>query len=113
MLGVASVALSFLSGPAGRVLLIGLAFFAWGTYQRIDATRDCEEAELREELLESQRQLGIAESIASEARSRADVAEADIEKLKGLSDEITKDIAAGGGGCVIDDATAERLRRIK
>lgn len=105
--------LGFLGGPAGRLLLIALAFFAWGSYQRIDATADCEAAELREELIEAQRQAKIAEQIAAEARDRADAAEANIETLKGLADELTEDIQAAGRGCAIDPATRDRLLGIK
>lgn len=112
MLGVASSMLGFFSGPAGRVALIGLAFLAWGAYQRIDATSDCKEDELRRDLIEAQRQLEIAQGISENARSRADEAERKLETLEGLADEIRTDIESSGAGCVIDDATAERLRRI-
>lgn len=113
MLGAASAALSFIGSPAGRLLLIALAFFAWGAYQRLDATADCEAAQLREELAESQRQLSIAQQIALEARSRADAAEKDIEELKGIADALTSEINAQGGGCALDSDTRDRLLRIR
>lgn len=109
----ARAALSFFGGPAGRLLLIVLAFFAWGSYQRIDATADCEEAELREELKEAQRQAGIAQEIAREARQRADAAEKDMAELKGLADDLTDEINASGGGCRLDPDIRERLLGIK
>lgn len=109
----ARAALSFIGSPAGRLLLIGLAFLAWGAYQRGDATADCKEAQLREELLESQRQLSIAQQIASDARERADTVEANITVLKGLADELTQEIEGTGRGCIVDADTRERLLRIK
>ena len=110
---VAKPLLSFLTGPAGRVLLFVLAFLVWGLYQRVDATADCEDAQLREELAESNRQLQIANGIAEDARGRADAAEGIIENLKGLADELSVEIQAEGRGCTLDPATIERLRRIR
>lgn len=109
----ARAAISFIASPAGRLMLIVLAFLAWGAYQRIDATADCEEAQLREELAESQRQLSIARQIATEARSRADEAEEDIAELKGLADALISEIQGSGGGCAIDSDTRDRLLRIR
>lgn len=114
MLGAASIALRFVGSPAGRLLMIGLAFLAWGTYQRIDATRDCKEAQLQEELKEAQRQNAIAARIAAEARARADQAEAQVAKLREIADAIEKDIMDDPDrGCVIGPADLERLRSIK
>lgn len=109
----ARLAFSFFSGPAGKLLLLVLAFLAWGTYQRVDATSDCEEAELRRELQEAQRQAQIAEEIAEEARIRADQAEADTQKLKELADEVSSQIDTEGRGCAIDPDTRERLLEIR
>lgn len=101
----------FLFSPAGRVVLIALSFLAWGAYQRHDATKDCQEEELRRQLAESQRQLVIAQQIATEARRRADQRELEVEELRDLANEITEDVE--GSGCSIDDATVEQLRRIR
>lgn len=110
----ASVALKFATSPAGRLVLIALAFLAWGTYQRIDATSDCKDAQLQEELEEAQRQNAIAARIAAEARARADLAEAETAKLKEIADAIEKDIMDDPDrGCVIGPADLERLRSIK
>lgn len=104
----------FFMGPAGRVVLLALAFLGWTMYQRVDATRDCEAAELREELIESQRQLEIAKGIAQDARERADLRENEMAETERLYDELIQDIKdRPGTACGIDPATRERLLRIK
>lgn len=102
--------LSFLGSPAGRLLLIALAFFAWGAYQRVDATADCKEDQVRQQLAEAQRQNAIAARIAAEARQRADAAEAEITRLERIADEIANDTDAS---CPISPADLERLQRIR
>ena len=105
--------LSILSGPVGRYALIGLAFLAWSAYQRADATADCQDDHLREELAESNRQLGIAQGIAAEARTRADGAQAAITELEGLAHELSTEIRESGDGCTLDPDIAERLRGLR
>lgn len=104
----------FLVGPAGKVVLLALALFAWTLYQRHDATASCEAAELREELIESQRQLAIAEQIAKDARGRADETERQMTQIGDLYDDLKRQIQASPDtACPIDPDTRERLLRIK
>lgn len=112
---VAAKALSsFFFSPAGRTLLIVLAFLVWGAYQSHEATSDCREAQLREQLQESQRQESIARKIAAEARGRADAAETERERLEDLADDLIQDIEnTTGSDCVVDPDLRERLLRIK
>lgn len=107
--------IQFLLGPAGKVLILGLAFGAWTLYHRIDATRDCEAAELREELLESQRQLEIAQRIADNARDRANKTEQEMSEVERLYDDLKTDLEQREtvGTCHIDPDLADRLRAIK
>jgi len=106
--------LQFFTGPAGRVVLLALAFVGWTLYQRHDATRDCEAAELLDELTESQRQLEIANQIAEDARGRADNTEREMTVLEGLYGELKRDLVTRPGtSCPIDPDTRERLLRIE
>lgn len=105
---------AFMMGPAGRVVLLALAFVVWTMYQRVDATRDCEAAELQEELVETQRQLAIANEIAQGARDRADQTEAEMALAEGRYNELKQDLAGRpDAACPIDPDTRERLLGIK
>lgn len=108
-------ALQFLLGPAGKVLILGLAFAGWTLYHRMDATRACEAEELQAELLESNRQLEIAQRIADNARERATRTEQEMSEVERLYDDLKTDLAQrqDGGSCRIDPALADRLRAIK
>jgi hypothetical protein len=101
-----------LSTQAGQLLLLGLAFIAWTSYQRFDATQDCQDEQLLADLAESNRQLQIANDIAAEARARADEVETAMTELRELADGLTEEIAEGDG-CAIDPDMADRLRAIR
>lgn len=104
--------ISWLLGPAGKVILLVLAFVAWTVYQRHDATRDCEDAQLRADLIETQRQLAIAEGIAKKARERADQTQIEIDELEAAYADLEANISPGDG-CSISPELRERLLRIK
>lgn len=107
-------AISFLLGPAGKVIMISLAFVGWTMYQRHDATSTCEAAELRKELIESQRQLEIATQIAEDARARADATETEMAETERLYDELSTDLKARpDAACPLSPDTRQRLLRIK
>lgn len=106
--------IGFFMGPAGRIALLAIAFVGWTLYQRHDATADCEAEELRQELIESQRQLAISNQIANAARERADQTEQEMAETERLYDEIKKDLLARPeANCPISPATRDRLLRIK
>lgn len=107
-------ALSFFMGPAGKIALLALAFVFWTLYQRHDATRDCEAEQLREELIESQRQLEIANKIVEAARERADRVETEMAEIERLNNEIKQTLLDNTEApCPISPAFRERLLRIK
>jgi peptidoglycan hydrolase CwlO-like protein len=110
MFSVARV-IAFLTGPAGRMLLLVLAFVGWTVYQRHDATMDCEAEQLKQDLLESQRQLEKSNKIAKDARERADQTEVEMAETERLFDELKNEIE--NRACRIDDDLRERLLRIK
>lgn len=104
----------FMLGPAGRIVLLALAFGAWTLYQRYDATRDCEADNLREELIESQRQLEIAQGIAEDARERANQTEQEMAETERRYDELTKDLLdRPETACRLDPDTRKRLLAIE
>lgn len=104
----------FLLGPAGKVILLGVAFVGWTLYQRHDATQTCEAAELREELIESQRQLAIAEKIAEDARGRANQTEQEMTQIGIQYEELQRKLqAAPDTACPIDPDTRDRLLKIR
>ncbi len=106
--------MSILMGPAGKVILLALAFVGWTVYQRMDATSDCEATELRKELIESQRQLEIANRIAQDARARADQTENEIAETERLYNELVTDLKSiPTASCPIDPAIRERLLLIE
>jgi len=101
-------------GPAGKIILLVLAFSAWTLYQRHDATRTCEAEVFQEQLIETQRQLVISDRIAQEARERADATEAEINVLEGQLDDFQNAMQSRpGSSCPIPDDLRERLLRIK
>lgn len=106
-------AISFAFSPAGRIILIGLAFVAWTAYQRHDATADCEAEQLREELVEAQRQLGVSRQIAANARTRADTAEAELQTATEAQNELVKELETTGDACPIPDSIRKRLLDIR
>lgn len=98
-----------LGGPWAAPVALLAAFLAWTAYQRHDAaekTRDEIEFRMAQESLAAIRK---AEQDAAQARRDADAAEAELERLKGLRDELV----AGGGQCVLSDDQLERLRAIR
>lgn len=106
--------LGLLTGPAGKVILIGLVIFGWTMYQRLDATSDCEETQLREQLLESQRQVREAREIAAETRQRADRTQEEMQQLRRDYEDLQSDLEADPElRCPLDPATRERLRAIQ
>lgn len=106
--------MKFFLGPAGRIVLLAVAFVGWTVYQRADATRDCQDEQLRSALIESQRQLEIANRIAQDARVRADLRESEMAETERLYDELRTDLQnRPETACGIDNDTRERLLRIK
>lgn len=105
--------LSLLSRPVGRYILLGMVFVAWGAYQRVDATEDCKERELRAQLEEQNRQLVAARKIAEQARLRAESSRREMAELRGIADGLVREIEEKGSGCFIDDNTREWLLKIK
>lgn len=110
---LAAKAISFLLSSAGRTVLVGLAFFAWTAYQRHDATVDCETEQLREELVEAQRQLRVVQGISKNARFRADKAEAELLTAMEAQNDLVKELNVQGASCPIPDNVRERLLSIK
>ena len=106
-------AISFAFSPAGRIILIGLAFAAWTAYQRHDATADCEAEQLREELIEVQRQLEVSREIAANARTRADAAEAELQTATEAQNDLVEELETSGTSCPIPDNIRERLLDIR
>lgn len=106
--------LQWFLGPAGKMVLLVVAFAGWTLYQRYDATRDCEATEAVAQLKESQRQLEIAKGIAEGARERANVTETEITILEGQLDELKQNLRGDPANrCIIPDDVRERLLRIK
>lgn len=104
-----------LGGELQSALFKGVAvaalFFAWTTYQRADAKRDCQEAQLRVELEIANRNLVAAQDIAGRAASRAAEAEREVSALEVLKNELeTRDES---GVCTLSDRDRERLRAIR
>lgn len=110
---VAKAALSFFMGPAGRIVLVVLAFLAWTAYQRMDATRNCKEEQARVQLEEANRKLVEAQRIAEEARARADRTDAELEQMGAERDAILSELESRGDVCVVPDDIRQRLRAIR
>lgn len=105
-------AMSFLLGPGGRLLAIVLAFVGWTMYHRVDATRDCEDAQLRADLIESQRQLTIATEIAEKSRLRADLTTREMTELERAYAELETTLTPDNS-CILDSDTRKRLLDIQ
>ena len=110
---VAKAALSFFMGPAGRIVLVVLAFLAWTAYQRMDATRNCKDEQARVQLEEANRKLIEAQRIAEAARARADRSDAEIEEMGAERDAILSELETRGDVCVIPDDIRQRLRALR
>lgn len=108
-------AFSFLLGPAGKVLLLGVAFAGWTLYQRMDATAKCEATELQQELIAAQEQLEIANRIADNARQRANATASEMSEVRRLYDDLKTDLdqREDGDSCLIDRAISDKLRAIR
>jgi len=103
---------AWLTGPLGRLVLIALAFLAWTTYHRWDAASECEAAQLQAEMEETNRLLRIAREVADKASLRADVREAELERLRREADAIAEETESVGS-CPIPPDLRERLRAIR
>lgn len=110
---VVSAALKFFFTPGGKVLLAVLAFVGWTAYQRIDATRNCKEDQVRVQLEEANRKLAEAQRIADAARARADRTDAEIEQMGAERDAILSELESRGDVCVVPDDLRQRLRAIQ
>lgn len=104
-----------LGGELSAALMKGVAvaalFFAWTTYQRADAKRDCQEAQLRVELETANRNLATAQTIAGRAESRAAEAEREVLALEAVKNDL---VSQGTSGvCTLSDRDRERLRAIR
>lgn len=109
--------LGTLFGPVGRVVLALLAFSVWTTYQRLDAAHEaeiaCQQAHESAAVAELQRQLEVARIVEQNAKARADRAEAEMTKIRGVADELSKLVAkAPASDCDIPPDIRERLQSI-
>lgn len=104
----------FLTSPAGKILLVVLAFTAWTVYQRLDATAACNAEHREADQAEIVRQTGLAQSIAKAASKRADEAEAQAAQME-VENEQLKALVKDGkiDSCDIPDDARERLLRIR
>ena len=104
----------FLFSPAGKFLVVVLAFALWTMYQRADATAACVADYASQEIEEANRQATIATGIAKRARERADRSEAELNELEQSYDALKKDIENGAlGSCLMPDDVRDRMLRIK
>lgn len=106
--------LSFLFSPAGRALLIVLAFTGWTMYQRHDAATQaadaCQADVLRQQITEQNRQLAAARAVAAAAREKANQTEAELSQLRTEADALRKSLS---GVPDIPPDVRERLRNIR
>lgn len=101
-----------LISPAGRLILVALAFISWTAYQRAEGRSKCETAQIEAELEETQRLLAESLGVADRARERADKTQAELDELKDQSDELTFSLP-DAGVCVLNDDLRNRLRAIR
>lgn len=106
-------AVKLIFSPVGKVLLAVLAFVTWTAYQRADATADCRDEQLRQELEQANRMLVEAQRLASEASLRAARTAQELKLLEADRDSILSDMEARGASCPIPDDLRERLRAIR
>ena len=105
--------LSMVFSPVGKIAMVVLAFVAWTGYQRMDATTDCREDQLRVELTEANRQLEAARGIADRARERADKTLEQLAERTEASDALITELRAADSSCVISDDVRKRLLDIR
>jgi signal transduction histidine kinase len=111
--------LSLLTGPAGKYILIVVAFIAWTVYQRdqaADRAREtCQAETLRETIKELQRQRRAAEEAMKRAAEQAAKTDEELATLRKAYDEALSsiDTELGSASCAIPDDVLERLRNIK
>lgn len=104
----------FLTSPAGKVMLVVLAFVAWTVYQRLDATAACNAEHIAADQREAIRQTELAQNIARAATQRADEAEAESARMEIENDQLKALIESGEiASCDIPDDARERLLRIR
>lgn len=100
-----------LRSPLGRIIILVVAFLAWTWWSRYDAAQEAR-AEVRAEYAaEVARQREQAVQLASEARERADEADAELARLRELRDDLVQSL--GPDACDIPDDVRERLRDIR
>lgn len=109
----ARTAFQFLFTPAGKIVLVVLAFLAWTAYQRMDATRNCKDEQARVQLEEANRKLVEAQRIAEAARARADRTDEELEQMGAERDAILSELETRGDVCVIPDDIRQRLRALR
>ncbi len=110
--------LTFFLGPAGRVILIVLAFVAWTVYQRdqaADAAREeCQAEQLQRTLDEIIRQRDAAQQALAGAERQRQETEREMDTLEEERNAILRELAERGAGvCDIPDDVLERLRNIR
>lgn len=104
----------FLTSPAGKVMLIVLAFVAWTVYQRVDATATCNAEHVAADQREALRQTELAQNIARAATERADEAEREAALMETENEQLKELIESGEiSTCDISDDARERLLRIR
>ena len=112
MWGVTSI-LSFFSGGTGRVLLFAGAVLLWTQYQRADATRDCEDEQLRVSLEQKQAQIEELQAGAAKARKAATETQKGLDALRKDRDDLLEDFGELRDSCGFTDDQRERLRAIR
>lgn len=107
-------ALSFLLSPAGRLLILVIAFIGWTGYQRHDAATEaraeCNAEFYQAQITEKDRQLKAARAAADAARERADLTETQLAETKRQADELRKSLSDVPD---IPPDVRERLRNIR
>lgn len=109
---------SFVTGPVGRWVAIGLAFLVWTAYQRemaaTDARNECQAEQLQKTLDEVQRQRDIAQEAVRDAERRANSTEQELAELEASRDQIIFDLKEHAeSSCVVPSDVIERLRLIR
>jgi hypothetical protein len=100
---------NLLLGPWARPVALLAAFLAWTAYQRHDAAEGVRQAVEAQAAKDRLAAVQKAQQDAAAARAAADRAEAELEQLRGIRD----DLVASGGQCRLSDDQLERLRAIR
>lgn len=110
--------IGFILSPAGRIILVVLAFVLWTIVQRdqaADRARDeCRADQIQQTLDEVLRQRDAARASLAEAERQARRTEAELRQLEIDRDQIIEDLQDRGTvQCAVPDDIIERLRNIR